>query len=103
MRSMRLSRNEKRLSSFWLEGQLGGSHVFALWDGEVLTATDRLVALAELAEQVDRALVESGLESERRSCSLSGTADRALLTLIWLCDELESVEFTDSGGSWKAV
>ena len=103
MRNVRLSKTERRLSSFWLEGRLGGADVFALWDGEILMATDRLVALAELAEQVDRVLVESGLESERRSCSLRGTADRALLTLVWLCDELESVEFTDDGGSWNAV
>ena len=103
MRSVRLSRTDRRLRSFWLEGGLESVDVCAIWDGEVLMATDRLVALAELAEQIDRVFVARGLESKHRSCSLSGTADRALLTLVWLCDELETVELTDPGGFWKAL
>jgi hypothetical protein len=80
--------------------------VHALRDGVVLMPADRLVALLSSPNR-DRALVERGLESQRRSCSLIGAADRALLTLVWLSDELESVEFPDNGvfrkpsdGSW---
>ena len=98
-----LHKTKQTVSSFRLEGQLSGCEVSAVWDGSALLAAAPLLQLAELAEEVDAVFVAAGLEAKRSCCRIGGSPERALLTLMRLCDDLQSVEFADDNGVHRVL
>lgn len=79
------------LRSFHLHGVLNDAEVEASWDGEVLAASDSLLARAELEVEVDRALI--GLSRQRFPSTLEGPAHLVLLTLVRACDGVHIVKY----------
>ncbi len=63
----------------------------ALWDGEVLAASDALLARAKLAVEVDHAL--AGVCHQRFPSTLQGPPHLVLLTLVRACDDVRVVEY----------
>lgn len=79
------------LRSFHLHGVLDDDEVEASWDGEALAVSDSLLARAQLAVQVDRAL--AGVSQQCLPSTLEGPAHLVLLTLVRACDGVHIVKY----------
>jgi hypothetical protein len=91
------------LYRFRLEGSVDDSSVSASWDGRVLEVADPLVARVALAQVVEAAYRDAGIEADGWVFSITECSRLAMLTLIELCDDLTSVEYETKTGRNKLV
>jgi hypothetical protein len=103
MRRIVLPDAGRDLSSFWLEGFADGLLVSASWDGHILVVADGLVGRVVLARAVDSIYHGAGLEPGSSGFSITGSATRALLTLIELCEDLICVEYESATENKRLV